>query len=107
MKDVAIDQHLLRLNRQFDIFEILHKHPNLLRLGLDENTGIIVKGDTFEVIGESFVAVYDGSFCQFVRNKEDWSIEKPEITKLPKDSERFYLLGAGRVYDLKNRRVVK
>ncbi len=57
--------------------------------------------------GDSLVAVYDGSFCHFVRNKEDWSIEKPEITKLPKDSERFYLLGAGRVYDLKNRRVVK
>jgi len=107
LKNVAIDQHLLKLNRQFDIFEILREHPHLLGLGLDENTGIIVQGDTFEVIGESFVAVYDGSFCQFVRDKEDWSIERPEITQLPEESERFYLLGKGRVYDLKNRRVIK
>ncbi len=107
LKNVAIDQHLLKLNRQFDIFEILREHPHLLGMGLDENTGIIVQGDTFEVIGESFVAVYDGSFCQFVRDKEDWSIERPEITQLPEESERFYLLGEGRVYDLKNRRVIK
>lgn len=107
MKNTAIDQHLLRLNRQFDIFEIIRAHPELLGLGLDENTGIVVQGDTFEVIGESFVAVYDATFCQFVRDKEDWSIERPEITQLPKDSDRFYFLGEGRVYDLKNRRVVK
>ncbi len=107
LKNIAIDQHLLKLNRQFDVFKIIRAHPELLGLGLDENTGIIVKGDTFEVIGESFVAVYDGTFCQFVRDNEDWSIERPEITKLPKDSDRFYFLGEGRVYDLKNRRVIK
>lgn len=107
LKNVAIDQHLLELNRQFDIYEILREHPHLLGLGLDENTGVIVQGDTFEVIGESFVAIYDGSFCQFVRDKEDWSIERPEIIKLQEGSERFYLLGKGRVYDLKNRKVIK
>jgi len=107
LKNTAIDQHLLKLNRQFDVFEIIRAHPELLGLGLDENTGIIVQGDTFEVIGESFVAVYDGSFCQFVRDKEDWSIERPEINQLPQDSDRFYFLGEGRVYDLKNRKVIK
>jgi len=107
MKNCAIDQHLLALNRQFDILEILNVHPELLGIGLDENTAIVVHGNDFEVIGESFVAVYDGTFCQFVRDKSDWSIERPEITRLPKGSERFYLLGAGRKYSLSDRRVIE
>lgn len=107
LKNVAIDQHLLKLNRQFDIFEILRAKPELLGLGLDENTGILVQGNTFEVIGESYVAIYDGTFCKFVRDKEDWRIERPEITVLPEGSERFYLLSKGRLYDLKNRMVIK
>ena len=42
LKKVAIDQHVLTRNRQFDMFEILDKHSDLLGLGLDENTGIHV-----------------------------------------------------------------
>lgn len=103
----AIDQHLLALNRQFDIFEILDAHTELLGMGLDENTAIVIHGDEFEVIGESFVAVYDGTMCRFVRDKKDWSIERPEITPLAEDNERFYLLGAGRKYNLKERKVIK
>jgi len=107
MANCAIDQHLLALNRQFDILEILEVHPELLGIGLDENTAIVVHGDEFEVIGESFVAIYDGTFCQFVRDKSNWSIERPDITILPKGSERFYLLGAGRKYSLSDRRVIE
>ncbi len=107
LTNCAIDQHLLALNRQFDIFEILKAHPDLLGIGLDENTAIVVHGDEFEVIGESYVAIYDGTFCQFVRDKADWSVERPEITILPKDSDRFYLLGAGRKYSIRERKVIK
>ncbi len=103
----AIDQHLLALNRQFDILEILQVHPDLLGIGLDENTAIVVHDNEFEVIGESFVAVYDGTYCQFVRDKSDWSIERPEITILPNGSEKFYLLGKGRKYSLSHRHVIE
>jgi len=103
----AIDQHLLALNRQFDILEILKVHPELLGIGLDENTAIVVHGDEFEVIGKSFVAVYDGTMCRFIRDKKDWSVERPEIEKLPEGSERFYFLGAGRKYNLRERKVIE
>jgi len=103
----AIDQHLLALNRQFNIFEILEAHPRLLGIGLDENTAIVVHGDAFEVIGENYVAIYDGTFCQFIRDKKDWSVERPEITELPERSEQFYLLGAGRRYHLAERKVIE
>ena len=59
LKDVAIDQHLLRRNRQFDLLEIITAKPELLGIGLDENTAIVVAGDEFEVIGESYVVIYD------------------------------------------------
>jgi cyanophycinase len=59
LKNTAIDQHLLRRNRQFDLIEIIEAHPDLLGIGLDENTAIVVQGDRFEVIGQSYVAVYD------------------------------------------------
>jgi cyanophycinase len=59
LKDTAIDQHLLRRNRQFDLVEIIEAHPDLLGIGLDENTAIVVQGDRFEVIGQSYVALYD------------------------------------------------
>lgn len=103
----AIDQHLLALNRQFDILEILEVHPELLGIGLDENTAIVVHDNEFEVIGESFVAIYDGTFCQFVRDKADWSVERPEITVLPEGSQKFYLLSAGRKYSLSKKRVIE
>lgn len=55
----AVDQHLLRRNRQFDLLEILRARPELLGIGLDEYTAILVKDGLFEVIGRSYVAIYD------------------------------------------------
>ncbi|MEM8486280.1 MAG: cyanophycinase [Bacteroidota bacterium] len=59
LKNTAVDQHLLQRNRQFDLIEIIEAHPDLLGIGLDENTAILVRGDEFEVIGQSYVAIYD------------------------------------------------
>ncbi len=59
LKDVAIDQHLLKRNRHFDLIEIIKAHPDLLGIGLDENTAIVVQRDRFEVMGQSYVAIFD------------------------------------------------
>ena len=59
VKGVAIDQHLLQRNRQFDLLEIITVRPDLLGIGIDEDTAIIVRGNQFEVIGRSYVAIYD------------------------------------------------
>jgi len=57
----AIDQHLLMRNRQFDLVDVIIAHPELLGIGIDENTAIVVTGDEFEVIGQSYVAIYDNN----------------------------------------------
>jgi len=59
LKNVTIDQHLLKRNRHFDLIEIIKAKPDLLGIGLDENTAIVVQGDRFEVMGQSYVAIYD------------------------------------------------
>lgn len=59
LKDVAIDQHLLARNRHFDLLEIIEARPELLGIGLDEDTAIVVESGRFEVIGQSYVAIYD------------------------------------------------
>jgi cyanophycinase len=59
LRNTAIDQHVLRRNRQFDLIEVIEAHPELLGVGIDENTAIVVQGDEFEVIGESYVLIYD------------------------------------------------
>lgn len=97
IKNVAIDQHLLKRNRQFDMFEILDNIPELLGIGIDEGTGIIVQGDTFKVIGESYVVMYDGT---------RWSKERDTIYNLPKGSREFYVLKSGNEYNLKTRSVI-
>lgn len=96
LKNVAIDQHVLARNRQFDMFEILKNRPDLLGIGIDENTAIVVKKNQFEVIGESYVVVYDGNF---------WSREGSDLKKLPEKTNLFYFLREGDEYDLLNRKV--
>lgn len=59
LKGVAIDQHLLRRNRHFDLIEVIRAKPELLGIGLDENTAIVVRGDRFEVVGQSYAVIYD------------------------------------------------
>jgi len=98
LKNVAIDQHVMARNRQFDMFDILKNRPELLGIGIDENTAIIVRGNQFEVIGESYVIVYDGTF---------WSRDGSDLKNLPEKSKLFYFLREGDKYDLLNRKVKK
>lgn len=98
IKNIAIDQHLIARNRQFDMFEIINKKPELLGIGLDENTGILVNKNSFEVVGEHYIAIYD---------RTRWSEEKDTIFRLPKKSMELYFLKKGDKYDMLKRRVIE
>lgn len=88
LKEAAIDQHLLARNREFDLIPVIEAHPELLGIGLDENTAIVVQGDRFRVIGGSYVAIYD----------HDATLDS---------GGRFYFLAPGDVFDLKERRALR
>ncbi len=84
----AIDQHLLKRNRQFDLIEVIEAHPELLGIGLDENTAIVVTGNQFEVIGQSYVAIFDNQ-------------------RMIGDRGFFYLLAPGDRFDLVSREATR
>lgn len=84
MRNVGIDQHLLKRNRQFDLLELVAKYPHLLGIGIDEDTAIVVQGDQFDVIGRSYVVIYDNQ-------------------RVLTPAGKFYFLAPGDRYDLKKR----
>jgi cyanophycinase len=84
LKNVAVDQHMLKRNRHFDLIEIIEARPELLGIGLDENTAIVVRGDSFEIIGQSYVAIYDHN-------------------RVLDSGGHFYFLAPGDRYNLKTR----
>lgn len=60
MECTAIDQHVLTRNRQFDLIPVV-EYYNVLGIGIDESTAIIVDNTKFKVIGKSYVLIYDPS----------------------------------------------
>ena len=96
LRDVAIDQHLLRRNRQFDLIEVIEAHPELLGIGIDENTAIVVRGDTFRVIGASYVGIYDhnhqldsGGLYYFLAPGDRFNMRTREAFRMTYSSEPF------------------
>jgi cyanophycinase len=83
----AIDQHFTQRQRFADMTQVVAAHPQLLGIGLDESTAIIVRGHTAEVVGQHKVHFYDRS--------------KPIVEGEPD----YTSVAAGETYDLKARRM--
>jgi cyanophycinase len=89
LRNVAIDQHINTRQRWDHLIPVIQKFPKMLGIGLSEGTAIVVKQDTFEVMGKWKVAVHDN-----MRLYHPW--EKP-----------YYVLSAGDVYNMKTRKIEK
>ena len=89
LRKSAIDQHINARGRWDDLIPVIKKYPELLGIGLSEDTAIIVTGDTFEVMGRFKVAVHDNT-----RIYQPW--EKP-----------YFVLSQGDVFNMKTRKVEK
>lgn len=85
----AIDQHIDARNRWDDLIPVIEEKPHLLGIGLSENTAIVVRADTLEVMGRWMVAIHDNT-----RSYQPW--EKP-----------FFVLKPGDRYDMNGRRVIR
>ncbi len=85
----AIDQHFTQRKRQADLLGVMAAFPQLLGIGLDETTAIIVQGHTAEVMGKNQAHFFDA------RNLA--------VDKEP----RCVSLDAGQRYDLIQRKEAK
>ncbi len=103
LKNSVIDQHLLARNRQFDLIDIIKFNPDLIGLGIDEATAALIQKDTLEVIGRSYVAIYD--YNTIVGKGEERVIDGRENHLA--SSGPFFFLGHGQKYDLEERKVIR
>lgn len=97
LKNTAIDQHVLVRNRQFDMSQILDVHPELLGVGCDEDTALVINKNHANIIGSTYCLIYDGKF---------WSEEGTDLKQIPSPAHRFFFLKPGDSYDLGERRVL-
>ena len=95
VKNMAIDQHVLVRNRQFDLIPVIENYPNNLGVAIDESTAIIVEAGFFKVWGLSYALIYDPI---------DWAKQKKEWGKVIKP---FKMLGTGQGYDFRTRIILK
>lgn len=99
LKGTAIDQHVLMRNRQFDLVEIIEEYPELLGIGIDEDTAIVVQGDTFEVMGQGYVLIHDA---------DAWVEGGPEGDDGPAGAGgSFYFLAPGDRFDMQTREATR
>ena len=55
--EVIVDQHFVKRSREPRLRAAVHAHPDLVGVGIDEATGVILRGSEFEVFGQSTVTV--------------------------------------------------
>lgn len=84
LSNSAIDQHVNTRGREKDLDSVIAAHPELLGIGIDEKTAIVVHGDSFKVIGIGQVAIHDGK---------------------QHDGTLYYSLSAGQTFNLRTREV--
>ena len=103
LKNSVLDQHLLKRNREFDMVDFIRKAPELIGIGMDEATAILVQGDTLQVIGKSYVAIYD--YATIINSEKNHVKEGPENFTV--SDGPFFFLSEGQKYDLRNRKVIQ
>lgn len=61
LENCVVDQHFVRRKRENRLISVVLEHPELLGIGIDESTAIVVAAGGFEVLGESCVIVLDAA----------------------------------------------
>jgi cyanophycinase len=99
--ELMIDTHFIRRGRFGRQSEAVAKFPNLIGIGLAEDTGMIIKnGNDCTVIGSGMVIVFDGS--TLTHNNEKVLEEGTPMTMA---NMTIHVLSNGDQFDIQNRKV--
>ena len=86
LTNVAINPHLTSAQRDAELVNVVDANPNILGIGIEDDAALLVRQNTFEVIGTGKVAIYDN-----VRRDGSW----------------YYWLNPGYQFDLSTWTVIK
>lgn len=64
IENVIIDTHFVQRGRMGRLFQAVVNNPRTLGIGLGEDTGLFISGDTMEAIGSGLVILVDGRFIK-------------------------------------------
>lgn len=95
-----VDQHFLKRKRHNRTITALIEHPNLFGIAIDESTGIIVYPDeTFEVIGNNQVLIYDPTEGKNIREDKHGNLGISDM--------KLNVLINGDKFDMKTKKVIE
>ena len=93
--DMIIDSHFIKRGRFGRLAEAVAKFPNLIGIGLGEDTGLVISGNEFKVIGSGMVMVIDPSDLTHNNHKildEGMPMSMANITThILADGDRFFM----------------
>ena len=93
-----IDTHFTQRRRLQRLFMVIAQNPELMGLGIDEDTAMVVQGHLGEVVGRGSVTFVDGRGVRF-DNADECMNGKP----LTLSYLRVGIVGAGYTFDLRAR----
>ena len=100
LNTVIIDQHFIKRKRLNRLISMVLENPDLIGIGIDEETSIIVNPDeTFEVLGENQVMIFNP--LNALNIKED------SKGNLGVENLKVDILLSGDKYDLKTHSIIK
>jgi cyanophycinase len=98
LPDCVIDQHFAQRNRYGRLLMLVAQSPNLLGIGVDEDTAAVISGERWlEVVGRGVVTVVDGR--QVVSNAHAAKRTSPLLVS----GAVLHVLPAGTKFDLMER----
>lgn len=98
LKGAVIDQHFAQRGRIGRLLAAVAQNPNVLGIGIDEDTAIIVDDDTFEVIGSNAVTILDGINLSYTNVSESRPDDILALTNIA-----LHILPEGYSFDMKYR----
>ena len=93
-----IDTHFAQRRRLQRLFMVIAQNPELLGLGIDEDTALVVQGHLGEVVGRGSVTFVDGRGVRFDNADECLSGRPLTLSYL-----RVGVIGAGYTFNLRER----
>lgn len=93
-----IDTHFTQRRRLYRLFVAIADNPEIMGLGIDEDTAMIVKGEIATVVGKGGVTFVDGRSVRF-----DNADEVTKGRQLTLSSLRVGIVGTGYTFNLRHR----
>jgi cyanophycinase len=101
-RGVVVDQHFIARQRSNRLIAVILEHPDLLGVGVDEDTAVWVRpDDTFQVLGTSCVMVLDAKGAEITRQPVETGLDLLGVHGM-----RVHILLPGESFDLARRAVI-